>query len=106
MVICCQILLEVGMTIALVALDYSRPVQPLFEQASPRVGVIHSVFRNALHIVAGDTMLALLSSEVPRMPHGVRLPAPIVEKLSSDLRAGPPVSIGDGRLHIPLLDLA
>ena len=94
------------MTIALVALDYSRPVQPLFEQASPRVGVIHSVFRKALNIVAGDTMLALLSSEVPRMPNGVRLPAPIVEKLSMDLRPGMEVRIGDGRLHISMLEFS
>src|ERR1700694_5353985 len=92
------------MVIALVALDYSRPVQPMFEQASPRIGVIHSVFRKALNIVAGDTMLALLSSQVPRMPNGVRLPAPIVEKLSRGLRPGMEVRIGDGRLHIPGLD--
>src|ERR1700694_916861 len=94
------------MVIALVALDYSRPVQPMFEQASPRIGVIHSVFRKALNIVAGDTMLALLSSQVPRMPNGVRLPAPIVEKLSRDLRPGMEVRIGDGRLHIPMLDFS
>ncbi len=92
------------MTIAQVALDYSRPIQPLLEQESPRIGVIHSVFRKALNIAAGDTMLALLSSELPRMPNGVRLPAPIVEKLSRDLRPGMEVRIGDGRLHIPGLD--
>src|SRR5207248_1705488 len=104
MVICCQILLEVGMTIALVALDYSRPVQPLFEQVSPRVGVIHSVFRKALNIAAGDTMLALLSSELPRMPNGVRLSSPVMEKLYSCLRPSMEVWIGYGRLHIPGLD--
>ena len=104
MVICSHILLEVGMTIALVALDYSRPIQPLFEQASPRIGAIHSVFHKALNIAAGDTMLALLSSELPRMPNGVRLPAPIIEKLSRDLRPGMEVWIGDGRFHVPGLD--
>ena len=93
------------MPVALVALDYSRPVQPLFEQAS-RTGTIHSVFRKALNIVAGNTMLALLSSELPRMPNSVRLPALIMEKLYSSLRPGMEVWIGDGRLRIPMLDFS
>src|SRR6266851_5793215 len=36
-----------GMTVSLLALDYSRPIQPLFTQAS-RAGSIHSAFHDAV----------------------------------------------------------
>src|SRR5260221_8840079 len=62
-----------GMTVSLLALDYSRPIQPLFAQAS-RAGSVHSAFRHAVNITLDDTILALLSSELPRMPNSARLP--------------------------------
>ncbi|HVB75745.1 MAG TPA: DUF2877 domain-containing protein [Ktedonobacteraceae bacterium] len=91
------------MAVALVALDYSRPIQPVFEQAS-RTGTVHSVFRKALNIVAGDTMLAVLSSELSRMPNSARLPAIVMHRLYTSLHPGMQVSIGDGKLLIPAID--
>ena len=93
------------MTLALVALDYSRPVQPMFEQSS-RIGTIHSVFLKAVNIAVGDTMLALLSSEVPRMPNSVRLSAFVMEKLYNSLHPGMEVEIGGGRINIPYIDFS
>lgn len=93
------------MALALEALDYSRPIQPMFEQPS-RIATIHSVFRKAVNLAVGETMLALLSSEVPRMPNGVRLPALVMEELYSSLRPGMKVEIGDDSLNIRALDLS
>ncbi|HKV60025.1 MAG TPA: DUF2877 domain-containing protein [Ktedonobacteraceae bacterium] len=93
------------MAVTLEALDYSRPVQPLFAQAA-RSGIIHSVFPKALNIVVGDTLFVLLSSEVQRMPNGARLPAIVMEQLYAKLSPGTEVSIGDNRLYIPALDLS
>ena len=93
------------MAVTLVALDFSRPVQPLFEQAS-RVGIVHSVFPKALNIVVADTLFVLLSVEAPRMPNSARLPAYVMEQLYRKLSPGMEVCIGDGRLSIPMLDLS
>ncbi len=93
------------MAVTLVALDFSRPVQPLFEQAS-RVGIVHSVFPKALNIVVADTLFVLLSVEAPRMPNSARLPAYVMEQLYGKLSPGMEVCIGDGRLSIPTLDLS
>ncbi len=88
------------MSASLVAVDYSRPIQPMFEQRQ-RAGTIHSVFRKAVNIALGDTMLALLSSELPRMPNSVRLSSVVAEELLPQLRPGMEAWIGDGRLLIP-----
>ncbi len=56
------------MSASLVAVDYSRPIQPLLQQA-PRIATIHSVFQRAVNIALDDTMLALLSSELPSSCH-------------------------------------
>lgn len=88
------------MSVSLVAVDYSRPIQPLFEQP-PRVGNIHSVFRQAMNITLDDTILALLSERLPRMPNSVRLPPVVAEELSQNLQPGMEVWVGDGRLVIP-----
>lgn len=93
------------MTRILEALDFSRPVQPLFAQ-STRTGCIHSLFPGALNIAVDETLLTLLSDEKPRMPNSARLPRCIMEQLYSTLSSGVRVRIGDGRLSIPILDLS
>lgn len=88
------------MSISLVALDYSRPVQPLYEQ-EPRAGIVHSVFRRAVNFSFGETILALLSSELPRMPNGVRISSLAMTELVKGLEPGTPVWIGKSRLFLP-----
>src|SRR5262249_28731298 len=88
------------MTISLVAADYSRPIQPIFA-GETRVGNIHSVFHKAVNIALDDTMLALLSLDVPRMPNSVRLPPVMAEKLLPQLRPGMEAWIGNEKLLIP-----
>src|SRR6266496_911654 len=68
------------MTLSLVAVDYSRPIQPIFMQ-KPRVGTVHSVFRKAVNITHDSTILALLSDELPRMPNSVRLRSVVTDEL-------------------------
>jgi hypothetical protein len=92
------------MTLILEALDYSRPIQPLFVQAE-RAGFIHSIFPKALNIVVDDTLFVLLSAEVSRMPNSARLPACIMEQLYAKLSPGTGVCVGNGMLSIPILDL-
>jgi hypothetical protein len=93
------------MTITLVACDYSRPVQSLFEQP-PQAGRIHSIFRRAVNVDLADTMLALLSDELPRMPNSVRLPSAEAHVLFSNLKPHMAVWVGDGKLHIPACDFS
>ena len=94
------------MTTSLLATDYSRPIQPLFEQA-PRAGTVHSVFHKAVNIaIPDDTMLAVLSNDLPRMPNSVRLSPIMAEKLLRHLRPGLEIWIGDGRLLILTHDLS
>jgi hypothetical protein len=93
------------MTFTLEALDYSRPIQPLFAQAA-RAGFIHSVFPKALNIVVDDTLFVLLSAEVSRMPNSARLPACIMEQLFAKLSPDTEVCVGNGKLSIPILDLS
>jgi hypothetical protein len=88
------------MTVSLVAVDYSRPIQPLFEQ-EPRVYNIHSVFRKAVNITHDDTILALLSDELPRLPNSVRLRSVTADELLPKMRPGMEVSVGNDRLAIP-----
>ncbi|HEV2583381.1 MAG TPA: DUF2877 domain-containing protein, partial [Ktedonobacteraceae bacterium] len=88
------------MSISLFALDYSRPMRALFEQAQ-RAGTIHSVFRRATNIALDETLVTILSSELPRMPNGLRLPSLTANELLSSLQPGMRVWIGDGRLTIP-----
>ncbi len=93
------------MTISQVVVDYSQPVQSLFEQPT-RVGSIHSVFNRAVNIAVDGTILALLSDELPRMPNGVQLPSAVVEELVRGIRVGMGVWVGDGRLLIPGCDFS
>ena len=93
------------MTVSLMAVDYSRPIQTLFEQA-PQIGIIHSVFQRAMNIVLADTILAVLSDELPRMPNGVRLLSMQLEGILRNLCPGMEVLIGHGRLFIPLYDIS
>ena len=93
------------MTRILAALDFSRPVQPLFIEPI-RIGYIHSIFPGALNIAVDETLLTLLSDEKPRMPNSARLPRCIMEQLYSMLSSGAQVCVGDGRLSIPILDLS
>jgi hypothetical protein len=87
-----------GMSLLLAATDYSRPVQVIFAQS--RSGAIHSVFHRAANIVFDDTMLVLLSAELPRMPNSIRLPSSTMSALRDTLRPGMPTVIEDGRLLI------
>src|SRR5258707_4983346 len=93
------------MSASLVAVDYSRPIQPLLQQA-PRIATIHSVFHRAVNIALDDTMLALLSSELPCMPNSVRLSPIVSERLAGSLHAGMEVLIGNASLHIPARDFS
>ena len=88
------------MIISLVATDYSRSVQSMFEQPT-LAGSIHSVFHRALNIAIDGTMLALLSGDLPRMPNGVRLSSVMLEELLRGLGPGMEVWVGDGELLIP-----
>ena len=88
------------MTVSLVAVDYSRPIQPIFEQ-EPSVGTIHSVFRKAVNITHDSTILALLSDELPRMPNSVRLRSVVTDKLLPNLQPGMKVCVGNDKLAIP-----
>ncbi len=88
------------MTVSLVAADYSRPIQPIFEQ-EPSVGTIHSVFRKAANITHDSTILALLSDELPRMPNSVRLRSVVTDKLLPNLQPGMKVCVGNDKLAIP-----
>lgn len=89
----------------MLALDYSQPVGPLFELPL-RAGTIHSCFRRAVNIAIDDTILALLSSELPRMPNSVRLPSVVARELLWHMRPGMEVRVGDGRLLIPACDFS
>src|SRR2546422_607826 len=96
---------EGGMTLPLVAIDYSRPVQPMLSLQS-RAGTIHSIFRRAVNIAFADTVLALLSHDLPRMPNSMRLPTGVVERLAQNLRPGMEVWVGDDRLLIEACDFS
>lgn len=85
---------------SLMALDYSRPVQSLWMQ-SVRVGMVHSVFRRAVNLAFDDALVTLTSSELPRMPHGARLPAVIWKKLAACWQVDTMVCLNDGLLHLP-----
>src|SRR5260370_40673689 len=98
-----------GMAVSLVAVDYSRPIRPMFEQGS-RTGTVHSVFHKAANIALDDTMLALLSDELPRMPNSVRLAAVVADELLWGLKPSMKIRGGSGRgfitchgciLHMP-----
>jgi len=93
------------LTVSLVAVDYSRPIRPMFEQVS-RIGTIHSVFNKAMNIALDGTLLALLSTELPRMPNSMRLLSSVTKELLPNLRPGMEVRVGDDRLHIPAYNIS
>ena len=79
--------------------DYSRPIKPLFLQY-PRFGTIHSVFKKVVNIAFDETILALLSDELPRMPNSVRLHSLVINRLLPNLEPGMDVCIGNDTLDI------
>src|SRR6516162_10190995 len=87
------------MAVSLNVVDYSRPIIPLFLQY-PRFGTIHSVFKRAVNIAFDETILTLLSDELPRMPNCVRLQADVFHKLLPNLEHGMKVCIGNDTLDI------
>jgi hypothetical protein len=93
------------MSVALVAADYSRPIQPLFE-LPPRIGVIQAIFQRAMNIALDDTVLSVLSDELPRMPNGLRVPSVLMKEILRSLHTGMNVLIGDGGLLIPDANLS
>ena len=88
------------MAISHIAVDYSRPILPIFLQ-EPRVGTVHSIFKKATNITIDETLLALLSDELPRMPNSVRLRSTVTEKLFLNLKHGMEVCVGNDALVIP-----
>ena len=88
------------MAVSLIAVDYSRPIQPIFLQ-EPRVGTIHSIFNKATNITFDETLLALLSDELPRMPNSVRLRSVVSDELLPNLQRGMEVFVGNDTLVIP-----
>jgi hypothetical protein len=93
------------MAVSLIAVDYSRPIQPLFTQEL-RVGTVHSVFNKATNITFDETLLALLSDELPRMPNSVRLHSVDTGKLLPGLQPGMEVCVGNNTLVIPACDFS
>src|SRR5574340_1698766 len=87
------------MAVSPIVVDYSRPIKPLFLQY-PRLGIIHSIFKKAVNIAFDETMLALLSDELPRMPNSVRLHAIVLHKLLPKLKPGMEVRIGNNTIDI------
>jgi hypothetical protein len=88
------------MAVSLRAVDYSRPIKPLISK-QPRVGIIHSVFNKAMNITFDETLLALLSDELPRMPNSVRLHSFVTDELFPKLQPGMEVCIGNDTFVIP-----
>jgi Protein of unknown function (DUF2877) len=82
-----------------IVVDYSRPIKPLFRQY-PRIGTIHSIFKKTTNIAFDETMLALLSDELPHMPNCVRLNSVAMNELLSDLEIGMEVCISNDTLII------
>src|SRR5579859_2206399 len=89
----------------MILLDYSRPLQPIFAQAT-RAGFIHSIFPKALNIIVDDTLFVLLSAEISRMPNSAHLPACIMEQLYAQVSPAMQVRVGDGTLSIPKIGLS
>ena len=87
------------MAVSPIVVDYSRPVKGLFLQR-PRIGTIHSVFKKAINIAFEETMLALLSDELPRMPNSVRLHSVVISKLLPNLEPGMEVCVGNDKFII------
>jgi Protein of unknown function (DUF2877) len=88
------------MAVSLSAVDYSRPIQPIFLE-EPRTGIVHSIFNKAANITFDGTMLALLSDELPRMPNSVRLRSDVTDTLFLNLKRGMEVCVGNDTLVIP-----
>lgn len=88
------------MAISLKAVDYSRPIRPIFLQ-EPRIGIVHSVFNKATNITFDETLLVLLSDELPRMPNSVRLRSVVTDELLPNLQPDMEVCVGNDTLIIP-----
>ncbi len=93
------------MAVSLIAVDYSRPIQTIFLQES-RVGTVHSIYNKATNIAFDETLLALLSDELPRMPNSVRLRSDVSHKLFLNLKPGLKVCVGYNTLAIPTLNFS
>jgi hypothetical protein len=88
------------MAVSLKAIDYSRPIQPIFLHEL-QVGTVHSVFNKATNITFDETLLSLLSDELPRMPNSVRLHSFVTDELLPNLQPGMEVCVGNNTLVIP-----
>ncbi len=93
------------MVVSLIAVDYSRPIQPIFLQES-RIGTVHSIFNKATNISFDETLLALLSDELPRMPNSVRLRSVVIDELLQNLKPGMEVCVGYNTFAIPILSFS
>jgi hypothetical protein len=87
------------MAVSLIAVDYSRPIQSLFSQ-KPRFGKVHSIFNKATNITFDETLLSLLSDELPRMPNSVRLRSVVTDELLPNLKPDMQVCVGNDTLVI------
>jgi hypothetical protein len=88
------------MAVSHIAIDYSRPIQPIFLQ-EPQIGTVHSVFNKATNIAFDETLVSLLSDELPRMPNSVRLHSVVTDELLPNLQPGMEVCVGNDTLAIP-----
>ncbi|HXZ03277.1 MAG TPA: DUF2877 domain-containing protein [Ktedonobacteraceae bacterium] len=93
------------MAVSFIAEDYSRPIQPLFSHGA-QVGIVHSVFKKATNITFNETLLALLSDELPRMPNSVRLRSVVTDELLPKMQPGMEVYVGNDALIIPTCDFS
>jgi Protein of unknown function (DUF2877) len=92
-------------TVSLIAVDYSRPILPIFKQRE-RAGTIHSVFQNAMNIVLDGSLLAVLSDALPRMPNSLRMPSSMVSDFLALMRPGMEVRVANNTLYIPYRDIS
>lgn len=81
------------------ALDCSRPVQAWL-QPSTCQGIVHSVFQRAINLALDDTLIALLSAELPHMPNGIQLPTESFVLLATRVKPGMSVRIENGDIFI------
>ncbi len=83
----------------ILALDCSCPVQ-IFLQKTTRYGTVHSVFRRTINLAFNDTLICLLSAELPRMPNGIRISADAFATLGGQVREGMEVRVENEHIFI------
>lgn len=80
------------MTLEIPVLDCSCPVQLLLQETT-RCGIVHSIFRHAINLTFDNTLVVLLSAELPRMPNGIRISTDAFATLVGQVREGMKVQI-------------